>query len=789
VNASGLPPVLYFTDLTGGPRSGNGDTSRGQIANQNGAIVTVWGENLGASQGTSTITLGGAAPAAIYYWGNATAPNCGPATLYNQFQKFQCIIFQVGGATPTGSQTIQVTMGGLTSNTLPFTVNATGRMLFAKPGGGGLGTYTSPYSSVQTLLNALGAGDIGYVMDGFSTVVSQPPFTVSPTGVIVLVTYPGATLTLGSPSVDGIQDGPSGYGGGITFAKIDVQGLDQSVTIRENSSLIGNRFQCPNGRGPAGCIGIFGSNVKMLGNEVTNAGTSNPSLFDNLYHTIYIYGRRGCGACPFLESGREVGWNYIHDNAAFRAVNIYNGENGANNPISDHNVHDNVILNQEGDGILFGRGVVGKNSARNNLIINAGLHNVDTSTSSGETCVNLQMSDPPGVSVPHDATVTVVSNNTMLNCGRSTGGTNSGVGVFAINQAIGVTNIFANLVYQQAVSFPYVTAVSTARPSNADSTKYSNNLWFGAGTPPTWDTNSVNSDPLLISATNPYDLHLQASSPAIGAGVNLTSLGAGLLDFDGYPRTTSGAWDIGAYQFGSFAWRSGAAGQSSTLTSTTTTVSGTLGQASTSPGPGSTTTTSSEISAQAPTLSGTGATTTTSSGTSGGNTTPTTTPTTSSSTTTSPSTTPSPLAPTSSPTSSPSSAQAFTRGTWTQYGAGTYGSALFRGSGVAPYDVLADGRTSVNGKTMQQAENGSGGEDALLGAYSSGGVYVPSLQQFVTLLTTGHFAGGSNEVNVFDLTTGTWNPSGRPVNPTVRLFMPENGTWPSAIAYAGIHLT
>src|SRR5499427_8497702 len=132
-------PVLYFTDLAGGPRSGNGDTSKGQVANQDGAIVTVWGENLGTSQGTSTITLGGVTPTAIYYWGNATAPNCGPATLYNQFQKFQCIIFQVGGATPTGSQTIQVTMGGLTSNTLPFTVNATGRMLFAKPGGGGLG--------------------------------------------------------------------------------------------------------------------------------------------------------------------------------------------------------------------------------------------------------------------------------------------------------------------------------------------------------------------------------------------------------------------------------------------------------------------------------------------------------------------------------------------------------------------------------------------------------------------------------------------------------------------------
>src|SRR5262249_36259817 len=30
-------PVLYFTDLASGPRSGNGDTSKGQIANQDGA--------------------------------------------------------------------------------------------------------------------------------------------------------------------------------------------------------------------------------------------------------------------------------------------------------------------------------------------------------------------------------------------------------------------------------------------------------------------------------------------------------------------------------------------------------------------------------------------------------------------------------------------------------------------------------------------------------------------------------------------------------------------------------
>ena len=387
----------------------------------------------------------------------------------------------------------------------------------------------------------------------------------------------------------------------------------------------------------------------------------------------------------------------------------------------------------------------------------------------------------------------------------------------------------------------------------------------------------------------------------------MASLGVGLLDFDGRPRPTSGAWGIGAYQVSG----SGTAGQASTSISTvatTTTVSGTSGQ-STTPTTTSTTSTGTTTSSTlppsltltyngmlrdavgpsntaagpdgaldgvmtvtvhasggrtvtgvrlasdgpgtwdtdsgtlfwvlgvAPTASGallnapatmavsfpvadggsfvafasdsqgieflpgrtltltatfsdgttSTAVTTITTATSGTTSTATsgTTSTTTSGTT---STTTSVTNP-SAPIITTSGTSTLTRGTWTQYGTGTYGSALFRGNGTAPYDVFADGTTSVNGKTMQQAEQGTGGEDALLGAYSSGGVYVPSLQQFVSLLTTGHFAGGSNEVNVFDLTTGTWNPSGRPVNPTVRLFMPVNGTWPSSIAYAGIHLT
>src|SRR5262245_43116238 len=77
-----------------------------------------------------------------------------------------------------------------------------------------------------------------------------------------------------------------------------------------------------------------------------------------------------------------------------------------------------------------------------------------------------------------------------------------------------------------------------------------------------------------------------------------------------------------------------------------------------------------------------------------------------------PTPTPTPVpGPTQTPTPVPGS---FTRGQWTQYikDNKSCGSALFVGNGTAPYDVFADGTTSVYGQTMQQAEGGSGGPNA-----------------------------------------------------------------------------
>src|SRR5260221_5869132 len=58
--AQSLTPRLFYSDLESGPNTG------GQ--NNNGAFVTLWGKGFGASQGTSTVTVGGGSAAAYELW-------------------------------------------------------------------------------------------------------------------------------------------------------------------------------------------------------------------------------------------------------------------------------------------------------------------------------------------------------------------------------------------------------------------------------------------------------------------------------------------------------------------------------------------------------------------------------------------------------------------------------------------------------------------------------------------------------------------------------------------------
>jgi len=101
-------PVLLFSDLTFGPNTGwNGSSTQG-------AAVTVWGKNFGATRGSSYITINGAqlSTSSSYAEWDAIGPARG----------LERITFWIPSTAATGNGNITVTVNGVTSNALPFQV-------------------------------------------------------------------------------------------------------------------------------------------------------------------------------------------------------------------------------------------------------------------------------------------------------------------------------------------------------------------------------------------------------------------------------------------------------------------------------------------------------------------------------------------------------------------------------------------------------------------------------------------------------------------------------------------
>ena len=116
--AWGMPPAVFFTDLTSGPNKG------GQ--NDAGAFVTLYGRNFGAARRTSSVSVGGGPVASYALWSDTK------------------IAIQLGAAAVTGN--IIVTTAAGVSTGAPFTVQS-GNIYFVSPNGsdGNNGKYNSPW--------------------------------------------------------------------------------------------------------------------------------------------------------------------------------------------------------------------------------------------------------------------------------------------------------------------------------------------------------------------------------------------------------------------------------------------------------------------------------------------------------------------------------------------------------------------------------------------------------------------------------------------------------------------
>jgi len=367
-------PVLFFSDLDSGPSTGNGDTSRGQVVDENGVLVSVWGKNLGEAQGGSQVIIGGKTAGVIYYWGNAASlekAGGAYAKSLHDSHRMQKITFQVpAGADNSG---INVIVDGENSNILPFAIRP-GNIYFVdddSPNYPGSGTYADPWRSPADYISALAGQDgaICYFRQGDYSNTEYAGVSLSNKSCFRLnqdaagtdgannafVGYPNEIASFGATA--GIDKNDPDYfmyvfseypynsATNITVSSLRLESNTVVAKVLSKWRFTGNL-----------CIGgdifnqgtgilITGSHVshvtyperyvqgwKICGNVIAGERTAN-----KLNHAVYF----GAG------SDNDFGWNYVYGNnvaeGPLLSCNLEDSKENGYLPLANTALHDNVV--------------------------------------------------------------------------------------------------------------------------------------------------------------------------------------------------------------------------------------------------------------------------------------------------------------------------------------------------------------------------------------------------------------------------------------------------------------
>ena len=542
--AVAAPPVLHFSDITSGSKTGLGDGLG------SGAIVTVWGNNLGYLQGTSKVYIGNEEAAHVYYWGKADGSKAaGPADL-DTYHKMQTISFSIPATVADGDVNIHVEVNGQPSNNLPFTVR-TGNIYFVSPGGEDSvdndGSWSSPWKTLNYIGNGAGnrlqAGNIIYATDGvtenttfavrYMKATAETPYAV--------IAYPGAKVIINAPSGAGIGNHivDSTY---WHFSKLKITTNSTGIGTFKGMRAIANEITnypdgCANGQSGAISGASMGaessSGIIALGNYIHDFGCDTTS---KLHHVFYISNR---GGTP-LESF-ELGWNHLSDNKAHHALHIFD-EGVCGDFTGTLKVHNNAVINQVGVAVGVASGAYNPPCLTmpveiyNNLFVNVGM---EIPTCSGHN---------NAISLTRKETLSHVKiyNNTLVGYGEP----GNGVAVYVQGNGhtdwnFGGTWEFVNNIVVDTHDRPY----QHDQYWKAADIK-GNNLWFNGGdatpaAPPSWDTLPLSSEPLFSDTSN-HRFDLTANSPAKESGRDLSPTVT--LDMKGRPRSLVSP-SIGALQY------------------------------------------------------------------------------------------------------------------------------------------------------------------------------------------------------------------------------------------------
>lgn len=534
-------PVLYFSDLTSGPSTGwEGSSSKG-------AAVTVWGKNFGSMRGNSWITINGAqliSDSDYAEWGEI-----GPA------RGLERITFWLNSNCQDGAGTISVTINGITSNTLPFTVREGNIYFIAKDGddtnngkyashqGGGNGPWEHFYMSKghdsQGFGNSiLSDGDIVYVRTGTYDDIDQENRMIyyrginySPGSPLAVVGYPGEWPVLGTTVRKGVYMyfgyGSSSY---LEWHKLTWRNAQYAFQINgHHIRIVGCKFENSTDGVWAGVIHIGNTySSKFYGLYFNNCG------YDYYKHIIYIQ----CQSAWYDSYDIDIGWwemtNFYDNGVTGRGCPAINIRSASSYKVHDVRIHD--IYMHDGDyGTLYYQEVPSNEVhdiwIYNNIVENCG-HIADGSVS-GQMYIQYNRDDS-------NKDTFYIYNNTFYNCGSSSLGISLGL------RAVGYAHVNCkNNIWYSTNSVPYHYKGSNC-VVNSD-----NDIYYGNGSPPSgtgWNyIQTIESNPVFVDMDND-DYRLRANSPAIDAGTTDVSPFV-TTDYSGNSRPKYDGYDIGAYEY------------------------------------------------------------------------------------------------------------------------------------------------------------------------------------------------------------------------------------------------
>lgn len=547
-------PRLLFSDLESGPRTGwEGSSTRG-------AAVTVWGIGFGSTRGSNYVTINGAqlTSASDYAEWGATGPARG----------LDRITFWVPSTASDGAGTISVTVGGETSNTIPFTVRSGNIHFISQSDGsnsytGGKATYqggnSGPWKNFYMIdpgnNSAVQPGDIIYVRSGTYATLDEQDFIVYYRGdggtagrPVATVGYPTEWPVVGNATTPSTHSAISNEtsNGFLDYTEwhkiLWKSGRSAIATYGSNGiRIVGNRFEEAQEDAWTGIVYADNArNHEILGNYFYRNG------FDKFKHDFYYNTKNQYyGSTRPDTYNVTLAWNEFRETWTDPSIaGIERGgpsvEFKSQSPsdtgrVYNIHIHDNLWKDNDDSALYFSE------RYEDVHVYNNIFDGVSNEAGSVRAVIGAWSTAPSAVSPAVTPTVNVY-NNTFYDSGGS--------------RAMYFLMYYAKINSRNNIYYSVDdTFLNMGDPPSQFLSE--NDLFYGASAPTESSrvvlTSPLTSNPQFRDAAN-GDFQLSAGSPAIDAGVSSVS-SVVTSDYYANPRPMDGdsngtaEYDVGMHEY------------------------------------------------------------------------------------------------------------------------------------------------------------------------------------------------------------------------------------------------